>query len=238
MTLDVAVDDLRRAGKAAGGSLNDAYLSAVAAALGLYHERMGVPVDGIPFALPVSLRTENDPGASNRWAPARILAPTGQVGARARTEDIHRLMVDARQQAALDAVGRISPLMTFMPRWVLSVLAARATGIDVQVSNVPGWSGGELFLAGARVLSAYPFGPLPGCAAMVTLLSVKGNCHIGVNYDPAAITAPDLFATCLDDGFDEMRRLAEPSGRRPRSAASKNGAVAKNGAAGRRRSLP
>jgi hypothetical protein len=208
LTLDVDVDDLKRAGKAAGGSLNDAYLAAVSAAIGAYHARLGVPIDHFPLAIPVSLRTESDPGTSNRWAPAKLAAPARPEGTPERIAHIHALMTAARQRAALDAVGRVSPLVTFVPRWALPVLAGRATGIDLQVSNVPGWDGGDLYLAGAKVLSVHPFGPLPGSAAMVTLLSINGTCHVGVNYDPAAISDPATFADCLNDGFEEMRELA------------------------------
>ena len=36
----------------------------------------------------------------------------------------------------------------------------------------------------------YPFGPLPGCAAMITLISHDGTCCIGINTDTAAVTDP------------------------------------------------
>ena len=44
---------------------------------------------------------------------------------------------------------------------------------------------------------------------MVTLLSYAGTCCIGVNIDPAAVTEPDLFMHCLQDGLDEVLALAE-----------------------------
>ena len=36
----------------------------------------------------------------------------------------------------------------------------------------------------------YPFGALPGCAAMITLISYNEECCIGINSDAAAITDP------------------------------------------------
>jgi diacylglycerol O-acyltransferase len=215
MTLDIDVDDLKRAGKVAGGSLNDAYMAAVTGAVGQYHQRLGHPIESFPLAMPVSLRNADDPGASNRWSPARLAAPAGETDPRRRIAAIHDLVGVARDRAGLDAVGRVSPLITRLPRFTLPALSGRATGIDVQVSNVPGWDGGDLFLGGAKVVSAHPFGPLPGVAAMVTLLSINNTCHIGVNYDPAAITEPAVFAACMREGFAEIRDLATP----PRSAA-------------------
>ena len=53
----------------------------------------------------------------------------------------------------------------------------------------------------------YPFGPLPGCAAMITLLSHDGTCCIGVNVDPAAVTEPAVLVDCLRAGLDEVVAL-------------------------------
>ena len=77
---------------------------------------------------------------------------------------------------------------------------------DLQASNVPGVPH-ETYLAGAKVERFYPFGPLPGCAAMVTMVSHAGTCGIGVNVDPAAVTQPDAFLGCLVDGMDEVLAL-------------------------------
>jgi hypothetical protein len=79
---------------------------------------------------------------------------------------------------------------------------------DLQASNVPGLRE-DVYLAGAKIERAYPFGPLPGCAAMITLMSHGDMCCIGANVDPAAITDPELFARCLHDGFAEVLTLAD-----------------------------
>ena len=53
-----------------------------------------------------------------------------------------------------------------------------------------------------------PFGPLPGCAVMATLLSYAGTCCIGLNTDPAAVTDPAVFMACLEEGVEEVVGLA------------------------------
>jgi hypothetical protein len=53
----------------------------------------------------------------------------------------------------------------------------------------------------------YPFGPLPGCAAMVTLISHDGVCCIGVNTDPLAVTDPGALADDLRAGLAEVVAL-------------------------------
>ena len=74
----MSLADLRAAAKAAGGSVNDAYLAALSGGLGRYHEALGLPVDELPMALPVSLRTADDPAAGNRITGITIAAPVGE----------------------------------------------------------------------------------------------------------------------------------------------------------------
>jgi diacylglycerol O-acyltransferase len=39
---------------------------------------------------------------------------------------------------------------------------------------------------------------------MMVMLSHAGRCHVGINYDTASVTEPELFACCLQEGFDEV----------------------------------
>jgi hypothetical protein len=53
---------------------------------------------------------------------------------------------------------------------------------------------------------------------MVVLVSRAGFCTVTVRYDRASVTEPDLFARCLQDGFDEVLALGGGSNRsRPAS---------------------
>jgi len=54
----------------------------------------------------------------------------------------------------------------------------------------------------------YPFGPLPGCAVMITLISYAGDCCIGINSDTLAVTEPGWLAEDLRAGLDEVVELA------------------------------
>ena len=67
---------------------------------------------------------------------------------------------------------------------------------------------GDTFIAGAKILRQYGLGPLPGVAMMVVLISRAGYVTITARYDRAAITDEDLFARCLQAGFDEVLALA------------------------------
>ena len=75
--IDIEFGVLHRAAKAAGGSINDAYLAGLCGALRLYHEAMGVPIDTLPMAVPVNLRSDDDPAGGNRFAGVNLAAPIG-----------------------------------------------------------------------------------------------------------------------------------------------------------------
>ena len=72
VTVDVPLAELRAAGKAAGGSLNDAYLAAVAGGLRRYHEKFGDPdTRTVPISVPVSVRS-SDNEAGNQFGAVFI----------------------------------------------------------------------------------------------------------------------------------------------------------------------
>ncbi|MCV6992085.1 DUF1298 domain-containing protein [Mycobacterium timonense] len=208
ITLDVALTELKAAGRAAQGSVNDAFLAAVLGGVRRYHDQCSTPVHVIPMAMPISVRSEADPMGGNRFAAARFAAPVGEVDPALRIAAIHRLIADARDEPALGFLDLIAPALSVLPGPLLTRIAADMTGaIDIQASNM-GAVGRELYLAGARVVGLYPMGPRPAVAAMVTMLSYDGTCCVTVNADPEAISDTDAFAACLREGFDEVLALA------------------------------
>ncbi len=209
--LEVPLADLRTAAKAAGGSVNDAYLAALAGGLGRYHEALGVPVDELPLALPVSLRTARDPAAGNRITGVTIAAPVGEPDPAERMRLVREQVIARRGEPALDVLARIAPVLSRLPDATLETVMARITPPDIQASNVPGY-GQETFLAGARVDRQYGMGPLPRVAMMAVLMSRAGTCTVTFRYDEASFTAADQLEKCLQLGFDEVVDL----GRRPR----------------------
>jgi diacylglycerol O-acyltransferase / wax synthase len=209
LILEVPKAELRAASRAAGGSLNDGFLAAVTGALRLYHERLGVPVVSVPVAIPISLRTADDPDAGNRWVGARLSAPVAETDPAQRIESFHAQVRQAREEPALDAMSMMAPVAAMVPMSVLSAAFGGAGGIDLQLSNVPG-SPVPMYLAGAKIVKMIPFGPVPGPAAMITVHTYLETCFIGVNLDPAAIVEPELFEECLNEGFAEVLALNQP----------------------------
>jgi diacylglycerol O-acyltransferase / wax synthase len=204
LALDVAFADLRAAAKAADASLNDAFVAALLGAFRLYHEALGHPVETIPMAIPISVRRDGDAAGGNKIAGARFAGPVGIADPRKRMRAIGDLVGSIRREPGLEGMSVLAPALARLPAALLTAIAGGMTkSNDLQASNVPGLRD-ELYLAGARVDRAYGFGPLPGCATMITLNTHRDTCCIGANIDPAAVTEPELFAQCLERGFAEV----------------------------------
>jgi diacylglycerol O-acyltransferase len=209
--IDLPLASLRAAGKAVGGSVNDAYLASLVGGLRHYHAAHGVEVAELPIAFPVSLRTDDHPMGGNRFAGARIAGPVGVADPRDRIRLIRERVLAAREEPALDFMGFLAPALTRVPAPVLTRMTERMMrATDLQASNIAGLSR-PAYIAGAEILRMYPFAPVPGAAVMVTLVSHNGTCCIGINVDGAAVPDTEVFVACLRAGFDEVLALADKS---------------------------
>jgi HAD superfamily hydrolase (TIGR01490 family) len=209
--IEVPLDDLKGGAKAAGGSLNDGLLAAVIGGFRRYHERHGAPVDRLTVGFPISLRAQDDPQGGNRFTGARFAAPMAETDPAARIAAVRQFVLAARAASAAVAgtvPAALAPLLGWLPAPVVGTVSGWLTSRnDVQVSSIPGVPF-PVYVAGSRITHMYPFGPLPGCAAMITLISHNGNCCIGVNTDTLAVTGPGELAADLQAALDEVVKLA------------------------------
>ena len=218
----------------AGGSVNDAYIAAVCGALRLYHEHLGAPVDDAAAGHADQpphrrgrrrrqpLRRRPVRGADRPDRPDRADAP----GPRDRT---------GRQRTSLrwtpSAWWRPSSA-TCRPR-CSATFASTAAGTDIQASNVRGYPSPP-FVAGAEITETYWFGPLPGVAMMVVLMSQAGTCFVGVHSDTAvghrrrrcsAVASKRASPRCspVDRGDEPVSDTLRLPGRSPRSRPARKG---------------
>jgi len=206
---EVPLASLKAAAKAAGGSINDAFLAALLGAFRLYHAELGAPVDVLPIAFPISLRADEHAAGGNRFAGARMAGPVGEADPAERIRLVREFVLTARAEPAGDALNLLAPVLVALPGAVIGQLSGALTGSnDLQASNIRG-VGHAVYQSGARVTHLFPFGPRPNIPAMITMVSHDGTCCIGANLDPAAITDVDLFAQCLRDGFAEVLAITE-----------------------------
>jgi diacylglycerol O-acyltransferase len=203
--LDVDFDSLRRASKAAGASLNDAYLAALLGGYRRYHEAMGVPVGPIPVAIPISLRPVDaaDDGG-NAIASARLAGPVDVADPVVRMSILGAQVRAAKAEPAMNNLNLLGPMLARLPAGAIAGIVGNLTrSNDLQASNVPG-PREDVHLAGVRVDRLYGYGPLPGCPAMIAMVTHGQIACVGVNYDAASFTDGDEFVRALCAGFDEV----------------------------------
>ena len=206
--LEVPLADLKAGSKAAGGSLNDGFLAAVIGGFRRYHERLGAPVGTLTLGIPISLRAQDDPQGGNRFTGVRLPAALDEPDPAARVRTVREFVLSAREAGGSGIVNDLlGPALGWVPAPVIAAVSGWLTSTnDVQVSNLPGGSD-PLYIAGSRIVRMYPFGPLPGCGAMITLLSHEDQCCIGINADSAAVTDPEGLVADLRAGLDEVVAL-------------------------------
>jgi diacylglycerol O-acyltransferase len=137
-----------------------------------------------------------------------------------RIRRVRELVLTAVGEPAINAMSAVAPVMSRLPQAMLGVLSGLTSSTDVQASNVPGYADAP-YIAGAKIVKSLPFGPLPGVPMMIILVTEAGMCYVGVHYDTAAVTHQDLFARCLQEGFDEVLALADAEPSLPPSAAKR-----------------
>src|SRR5882757_4320250 len=207
--LECDINELKAAGKAAGGSINDAYIAALVGGIARYHAKHGAEVDDFPVALPVSTRKVGDAAGGNKFAGAYIAGPATEPDPARRIALIRERVLAVREEPAMAFLGSTAGVMSRLPAGVLtSVTLKSSSSLNLQASNFPGMSRPS-YLAGARMERMYPLGPVPGSAMMATLVTHDGIACTGVVTDHDAVPDPDLLNECMGEGLAEVLALAK-----------------------------
>ena len=212
--LDVPFAELRLAGKSADGTVNDAFMAAVAGGLARYHDRHGQPVDELRVTMPVSVRQSDDAEGGNRITLARLVIPVGLADPTERIRAIRSISRQWRSEPSIPYSNAIAGALNLLPRTITGEMLKH---VDFTASNVPGFPE-SVYVGGARVTAFYPFGPPIGASANFTLMSYAGTCNIGLTADRGAVADPEELVACLIEGFEEVLELGGRPGegvRRP-----------------------
>jgi WS/DGAT/MGAT family acyltransferase len=198
-----ALDDARRIKSAFGATVNDVVLAVCGGALNEYLAGRGEQVDAtLTASVPVSVRTEEDKGTlGNRLAGVIVPLHTDVADPADRLRAIVGETAQAKEiQSAISA-----SIMTDWAEFATPLIAGRAfrfmtrTRITdrfapiytLTISNVPG-PPFPLYLAGARLESMNPIGPLmDGNALGITVASYMGTIFVGLIADADALSDVD-----------------------------------------------
>lgn len=200
---DLPFGTLREAAKAHALSVNDAFMAALGLGFDAYHRRHGAVVEELRVNVPISLR--GDPGdrtgnASNAVSIARFPFPVAGLTPVERMQAAHDLVARWRDEPALRLADPLAEVSWFVP---VPMLAAQARTSDVTASNVPG-PPIPLYLAGARIVAAYPLVATIGAAVNVTMVTYDGRAFIGISSDDRAVPDHAALVEDLRSGFAEV----------------------------------
>ncbi|MDQ1480987.1 MAG: diacylglycerol O-acyltransferase / wax synthase [Actinomycetota bacterium] len=205
---DLSLDDIKRAGKATEGSVNDVFVASVLGGLNRYHERHGDCPDALRMTLPINLRREGDDAAGNHFAPARFAAPVTIADPRERVRAIRALVRQQRAEPFLQLTGPLAGVLNRLPTTTTTALfGGMLKCCDFVATNVPG-APVPVYAGGARVDRLYAFAPPAGAAVNVSLISHCDTCCIGLVTDTTAIPDADVLVECVREGFDELLSLS------------------------------
>ena len=204
---------LKRAGKAAGGTVNDAVLAVVSAMLARYLDAGGRDPSAdparAPVALvPVSVRAPNEAGElGNKISTVFVDLPVGEADFASRVRAINAQTSQLKESAAV----RAGALMVGASGWappLVSGMLARAMGsvraFNVVVSNLPGPQQ-PFYLRGVRALEVYPVVPLNPANQGLTvgILSYDGTVCFGLladrDLEPSLAVAREGLAAALEE---------------------------------------
>ena len=202
-TLTVNLDEVKRAAKGLGGTVNDIYVAALAGGAAAYHRAKGADVDELRMTMPVNLREDKSAGG-NAFSFARLSIPAGAEDPAARFAAIHERLGVAKNERALGLFGSLAGVMNNLPTSLLTRVARQqAETVDFAASNVKA-ADFDLYIAGAHIEGNHPMGPTAGTAFNATVMSYKNRFDVGLNIDTAAIDDPELLRTCIEESFAEL----------------------------------
>ncbi len=218
---DLPLDDIRRVSGVFGGTTNDIVLATTAGALRTFFaSRHEEPDTSLVALVPVSVRTEAEQGAlGNRVSAMLVSLATGVADPVARLGRIREGMAAAKEQsravgpdvysawaeAAFPAVAtRLSRLVTN-----LRVFDHVAPVFNLVVSNVPG-PDVPLYLAGARMTSLHPIGPImEGVGVNVTVFSYLDAVHVGIQACWDLVPDVSVLGRAMEASLAELVTEAE-----------------------------
>ena len=197
-------DAVHSAAHVLGGTINDFFITGAVEAAVRYHDEFDGSPEKFHITLVVNTRAGGDDGA-NAFSPVPIEVAGGSMPLAHRFSELHDLIRAKRAEVhGSGPLAALAPVVNLLPIPLMTGMARDQAGhIDFATSNLPGFPS-ETFVAGAKTLHAYPFGPVAGTAFNLTMMSTNDVLDLGLNIDPAAVTDPELLVALLEAAYADL----------------------------------
>jgi diacylglycerol O-acyltransferase / wax synthase len=206
--------DVKAAGARAGGTINDALVTAAAGALRRYLIDRGEEVDGLEIrvAVPVNLRGDGQAGSlGNQFGLAFLALPLGIAEPGKRLLEIKRRMDEIKSSlqpaVALGVLSAIGYAPTRVQPLAVQFFGSKASAV---LTNVPG-PRQQLYLAGKPLRRAMFWVPQSGRLGLgISILSYNGEVLVGVASDTGLVPDPERIVAEFEA---DLRELTATGGR-------------------------
>nr|WHV03901.1 putative wax ester synthase/acyl-CoA:diacylglycerol acyltransferase [uncultured bacterium] len=190
-----------------GGTINDFFLAGAIEACVRYHQQFDSTPEMFHITLVVNTHSDDD-DAANAFSPVPVEVAGKPMPLADRFVEVHDLVRAKRDEVhGAGPLAAMAPVVNLLPIPLMTGLAREQTGhIDFATSNLPGFRG-ETFVAGAKTLHTYPFGPVAGTAFNLTMMSTDDVLDVGLNIDPVAVTEPGVLVAHLQAAYADLQAL-------------------------------
>ena len=214
------VDDIKRVRKGLGGAFNDVVLAAITNGFRELLRSRGESVERVVRTLvPVSVRSRS-PGAmavgdgtlQNKVSAMFAALPVGIDDPAERLRAITLQMTGLKESKEAVAGEALTSLSGFAPPMLLALgmrLASRVAqrNVNTVTTNVPGPQL-PLYVAGRRMVTAYPYVPLAGQVRIgLAIFSYDGQVTFGITGDWDTTEDLDVLGRGIESGMRTMLAL-------------------------------
>ncbi len=218
---ETSLDDVKTVRRALGGTVNDVVLAVITRGFRDLLLSRGESVDRVVRSLvPVSVRTKGQAGPAggdgtydNKVSGMIAELPVGIDDPVARLHAIREQMQGLKESKQAVAGEALTSLSGFAPPMLLALgtrVVARMPqrNVNTVTTNVPGPQQ-ALYVAGRRMLKAYPYVPLASQVRVgVAIFSYSGLLTYGVTGDYDTATDINVLCRGIEDGMSELVKQA------------------------------
>lgn len=204
------IDEVKRVGRAMGGTVNDVVMACAAGSLRRYLSDEGHRVDGVVVraTVPVNLRPlEEAMNLGNRFGLVYLPLPVAHSTAQGRVDAVQKSMKSLKNGAqAMMSYGVLS-ILGFFPtaiqRMALNFFSSKASAV---MTNVPGPTE-QVSLMGSKVKRAMFWVPQSGGIGIgISILSYAHKVEFGVVTDTSLVRDPQVLVDGFVAEFEALRQ--------------------------------